>query len=260
MRRFLSGTEAEPKEAHSTGPVNGRDWKGIYKLGGILCIVVAFVWNVLGRMAAVLYPSGVPGNATSYLQLVSQNQALASAIWVGWDVNDFLLIIPIVALYLVLRRYNRTLALLGATFNAFFIFYDISVTELNSLTLVSLSQSYSTAATDALKASFVGAATYGYAALPMQTVISFVTGTFGFLLWCYPMSKGVFRRRTAIFGAVVNTIAVIGSLSPIFPSSALLGIFYFITLPGVGIWFAIVGAQLYRHSDELAAVDNTHSG
>ena len=247
------------KEAHETTQVQERSWKGLYKLGGILCIATAFSWNVLARMGAALYPSGTPGDPAAYLQLISQNQALASTTWAYWDVADFLLLIPTVALYLVLRRYNRTLAFLGAAFNIFFIFYDVSVTELNSLTLVSLSQGYAAATTDALRASFVGAATYGYAALPMQTVLSFITGTFGFLLWCYPMSKGVFRRRTAIFGAIVNAIAVVGSFAPVLPSSTLLAIFQFITLPGVGIWFAIVGFQLYRHSDQLAAMDGAGS-
>lgn len=231
----------------------------MYKLGGILCIATALSWNILARMGAALYPSGVPSNPTAYLQLVSQSQALASATWVYWDVADFMLIIPTVALYVVLRRYNKTLALLGAVLNAFFIFYDISVTELNSLTLVSLSQGYASATTDALKASYVGAATYGYAALPIQTVLSFGTGVFGFLLWCYPMAKGIFRRRTAVFGAVANAIAFFGSFSPIFPSSTILGFFFLITLPAVGIWFAIVGAQLYRHSDQIAAMDSAIS-
>jgi hypothetical protein len=157
------------------------------------------------------------------------------ATWVVWDVADFVLIVPPIAIYLVLRRHNKTLALLGAILQGFFIFYDVSVTELNSLTLVSLSQGYAGASTDALRASFVGAATYGYAALPIQTVLSFGVGTFAFLIWCIPMSRSIFRRRTAIFGAAVNALGVIGAFYPIAPSIALLGLFQFITLPGVAI-------------------------
>ena len=88
----------------------------------------------------------------------------------------------------------------------FFLFCDISITELNSLTLVNLTQWYAGAGTDALKAPFVSAAAYGFAALPLQTVLSFGAGSVGWLLWCFPMSGSVFGRKTAVYGAVVNVV------------------------------------------------------
>ena len=208
-------------------------------------------------MSAALYASGMPTTATSYVQLISQNQALAASTWGVWDIADFLLIVPTVALYLVLRHYNKTLALLGAAFQLLFVVYDISVTELNSLTLVSLSQGYASATTDAARSAFLAAATYGFAALPIQTVLSFGLGTFGFLLWALTMRRSIFRRGTALFGMAANAIGVAGSFSPLFPSDPTLGLFFYITLPAVGLWCAIVGAQMYRHSRDLALMDES---
>jgi len=250
-----SAVQERVAEAHRNETAQQRSWRGMYRLGAMLSIATGFLWVVLARMGVALYPSGVPTDPASYLQLISHNQPLANATWALWDVADFVLIVPTVALYLVLRHYNKTLALLGAVIQLFFVFYDVSVTELNSLTLVSLSQGYSAAATDALKASYLGAATYGYAALPLETVLSFGTGTFAFLLWCWPMSRSIFRRRTAIFGAIVNAIGVAGAFSPVAPGVALLAYFQFVTLPGVAIWLAIVGAQLYRHVDQVEVMD-----
>jgi hypothetical protein len=201
----------------------------------------------------MLYSSGYPSTPTAYLQLVSQNQVLANGLWSLWILTDFLLIAPSLALFLVLRRYNRTLALLGTVLSLFYVFYDVCVTELNSLTLVSLANGYANAANDAVRASFVGAATYGYYALPLQTVLSFGIGSVGWLLWSLTMSKSVFRRTTAVFGVVVNVIGVVGAAAPVIPSSALLGLFQLVAPPLIGLWFILLGAQLLRNCVKVVA-------
>jgi Domain of unknown function (DUF4386) len=237
-----------------------RSWKGLFRLSGILLIVTAGVWTVVSRTARLLYASGYPGDPESYLKLISQHQLLASATWTLWIVGDFLLFAPSIALYLVLERYNRTLALLGSMFAMFFNVYDISVTELNSLTLVSLSHGYASAATDALRASYVTAATYGYYGLQLQTVLSFATGTFGYLLWCVPMFKSTFGRGIAIFGAIVMVIALIGSAAPLFPSSIFLGLCQYLCIPACAVWFVLVGLQLYRYGKRLPAQELITAG
>lgn len=200
-------------------------------------------------MGRTLYANGMPTTPLAYLQLVSQNQLLANLTWTLWDVADFLLIAPSIALYLILRRHNKILAIMGTALQLFFVVYDVAVTELNSLTLVSLSQSYTTASTDAMRAAYLGAATYGYAALPIQTVLSFGIGVVGFLLWCVPMAKSsIFRRRTAIFGAAISIIGILGCASPLISSPGIIGLFFYITVPVFGLWLLLVGVQLFRYT------------
>jgi len=230
---------------------SSRSWNGLYRVSGILLIITAVIWTVVSRTSSILYSAGYPSDPASYLELVSQHQLLASITWSLWIVSDFLLIAPTIALYLILQPSNRTLALLGSMFAMFFNIYDFSVTELNSLTLVSLAHGYVGATTDALRATFVSAAAYGYYALPIQTVLSFVVGTFGYLLWCIPMFKSIFRRGTALFGAAVMVIALIGSAAPMFPTSFILGLFQFICVPACALWFVLVGIQLYRYGRQL---------
>jgi len=209
---------------------------------------------------ASLYGSGYPSNSTAYLQLVSQHQEQAYRLWTLWIFSDFLGIAPTVAAYLILRHYNRTLALLGSVIAGLYIFYDISVTELNSLTLVSLSQGYATATSDALRASYVAAATYGYAALPLQTVLSFGIGSLGYLLWCVPMAKSLIGRRIAVFGVVVNLVGIVGAAAPVTggaAQSSTLGLFQFLAPPLIGLWIIFVGIKIYRHSREFAEMDGT---
>jgi len=216
-----------------------RNWKSLYIVSGVMLIMTAIIWTVVSRTASILYSSGYPGDPASYLQLVSQHQFLASVTWSLWIVSDFLLIAPTIALYIILKRSNRTLALLGSMFAMFFNIYDFSVTELNSLTLVNLAHGYASTTADAIQATFVSAAAYGYYALPIQTVLSFAVGTFGYLLWCIPMLKSIFRR------------GLIGSAAPMFPSSIILGLCQFICVPACALWFAFVGVQLYRYGKHI---------
>ena len=226
-------------------------WRGFYSASGIMLIIAAIIWTIVSRTASTLYSTGYPGDPASYLELVSQHQALASITWSLWIVSDFLLIAPTIALYVILQRSNQTLALLGSMLAMFFNIYDFSVTELNSLTLVSLAHGFAGASSDVLRATFVSAATYGYYALPIQTVLSFAVGTSGYLLWCVPMLKSIFRRGTALFGTVVMIIALIGSAAPLFPSSFILGLCQFICVPACALWFILVGIQLYRYAFHL---------
>jgi hypothetical protein len=226
-----------------------QSWEGLYRLGGILTILWGAAGPVTFLMGLVLYKSGYPSNAAAYLQLISQEQLRANILWSLWISGDFIFILPSVAFYLVLRHDNRILALLGTLLSMFYIFYDISVTELNSLTLVSLARGYASATTEALRASFVAAAQYGYAALPIQTVLSFGVGAACWLLWSVVMLQGrTFPRWLAIFGIVVNGIGIIGSAAPVVPAVFILGLLQFITGPLTSIWAIIIGIRLYRSS------------
>jgi hypothetical protein len=124
---------------------------------------------------------------------------------------------------------------------------------LNSLTLVSLAKGYAAAAGEEARAVFVGAAVYGYHALPIQTMLSFAIGTFGYLLWAVAMWKGkeLFPRWVAFFGAFWSVVGLLGSLAPVIPYSAILGWCQFLCVPMVGLWFVILGVRLIRLANRL---------
>ena len=71
------------------------------------------------------------------------------------------------------------------------------------------------------------------------------------------MVKSVFGWRTAGLGIVVNIIGIAGSASSVVPSSYVLGLLQFLTVPLSGLWFIIVGYKLYRHRSQLALMDGT---
>lgn len=232
-----------------------RDWSGFYRLGGVLAVLTGIQGLVSSRMASVLYASGYPTNPEAYLQLVSQQQLRANILWSLWIAGDLLGFIPTIAVYLVLRRESRSLALIGTLFVGFYLFYDISVTELNSLTLVSLARGYGTAASDALKAPYIAAATYGYAALALQTVLSFGVGAIGWLVWSVIMlNSRVFSAWMGVLGIIANVIGIVGSAAPIVPASFALGLCQFLAIPLTAIWATVIGIRLYRYGRRLQIV------
>jgi len=243
----------EPHENKRAMDEANRSWKRLICVSGILLILNAVLSLVLIYYGRILYSSGYPGDPEAYLQLVAQHQGLAAFTWSGWIVIDLLPLPIMIAMYVVLQRHNRTLALLGSLLAIFYAIYDVSATELNSLTLVSLAHGYANATTEALKASFVAAAAYGYHALPLQTVLSFALGPLGYLLWCVPMAKSFFGRWSAILSVIVSLIGLIGSASPLVPASPIIGWCFFLAPRLIALWTILLGVQLFRHGLRLPA-------
>jgi hypothetical protein len=235
-----------------------RSWKGLISVSGILLILVPIVSLLLLYYARILYSSGYPGDPTGYLQLIAQNQQIAGFIWSGWILIDILPLPAIIVMYIVLQRHNRTLALFGSLVALFYAIYDVSATELNSLTLVSLAHGYANATTEVLRASFVAAATYGYYALPLQTVLSFALGPLAYILWSVPMFKSFFGRWTAIIGIIVSLIGLIGTAFNLVPSSYILGLCMFLGPRLEALWSILVGVQLYRYGRRIQTEVNTN--
>lgn len=224
-----------------------QKWSILYTLSGSLLILTAVLSFAAAYDARILYASGYPSDPAAYLQLVAQHQTLAATTWGLWIVMDFLGLAPTVAMYIILQRHNRTLALLGGLLSLAYSIYDFGVTELNSLTLVSLSHEYALAASETLRAPLLAAATYGYYALPLETVLSFAIGPLAYLLWCVPMARSFFGRWVAIVGVMVNIIGILGSAAPLVPSSYFLGLCQFLCVRLIALWFIWVGVKLFRY-------------
>ena len=243
----------QPLKNASAVEIPNRNWKGLFRTSAIMLFLTAAAWTIVTWTARGLYASGYPADPEAYLQLIARYQGLAALTWSLWILADFLLIAPTAAMYIILTPYNKTLALLGSMLSMFFNIFDVSVTELNSLTLVSLAHGYAGASGEAARVTFVAGAAYGYHALPIQTVLSFAIGTLGYLLWCVPMwrARDIFPRWLVLFGAFWNLAGVVGSAAPLLPASALLGWCQFLCVPMVALWFVFVAVQLLRYTRRI---------
>ncbi len=215
-------------------------WKGLYGAGaissllvGILFIVAFFLFGVLGPLASTT--EGVLKQiAANRLTFITAQGVLVVA--------TILAIPTILALYIALRDVNKSYMLIAATV------FGISTTlalasPFTPLGLLTLSDKYAAATTDAQRAVYVTAAEAvqansggGPASGILLAVALIIIGLV--------MLKGVFDRATAYLGIVLGILLFISLLPAI-------GFLFIVLIPLAAVWFLAVGFRLYKISGDL---------
>jgi hypothetical protein len=165
-----------------------HSWNGVYKVGGVAFVIIG-IWYVVanywGYVAGVPAPGfSTPPVATNeaYFNVLASYPFASNVFYSMYSLIDFLVIPALIALYLALKGINKNSMLVAMGIVAVWAFLDVAVTEFNSLTLISLAQSYN-AATDATqRAAYLAASYYPLAAIPIATFYSYFVGSLGFLI------------------------------------------------------------------------------
>jgi hypothetical protein len=165
--------------------------------------------------------------------------------WI-FSLADILFIPATLGLYLALKGINKNAMLIAAGLLGFFIILDLGVTELNTLALVSLAESYASASSDALRVAYQAAANWGLATLPIATFFSWVGPSAGFLITSIVMRKGIFGRNTARLGVIVFTLGIVGGFYFLSPGLTILSLFLTPILILYGVWLIAVGRRLFK--------------
>jgi hypothetical protein len=226
-----------------------HSWNWVYKFGGI-CFIVIGLWyivaNFWGYIAGVPAPGfATPPVATSeqYFNILANYPSASAFFYSMYSLADILVIPALLALYLAFKGINKNVMLVAVGMVALWAAIDIGVTEFNSLTLISLTQSYSGAADATSRAAYMAAADYALGAIPIATFYSYFVGSLGFLLASMVMLGGIFRRITAFAGIIANALGIIDAFVLFSPGLAGLII---PTLVIYGAWNVLVGVQLLR--------------
>jgi len=240
-------------ETTRSKPAADPEWNGLYKAGAIILVVFSFVGFFLFLMSLdkTSWALGTSNDPAAQLQLVARHLPFYTLGTSLWLIDDLVTILPVLAVYLVLRPVSRTGALAGAVFSLAYAVFDVCVTEMNSLTLNELAYSYGNAATPALQNTYVTAAAYGLSAIPAQTVMTFGIGAVGYLIYSIVMWKSFFGKATAALGIVANVVGIFGAAASVAPSSGafvVLGLLELATVPLTAVWTLVVGIKLYHFS------------
>jgi hypothetical protein len=132
-----------------------------------------------------------------------------------------------------------------------FLVLYLAITELNTLTLVSLTQHYTAATSDAQRAAYVAAATYALATLPNATFFSYAVSSIGLLMTSLVMLKGVFNKPSALLGIVASLEGIVGSCYVFYSAFAALLV---PSLIAFGLWALFAGTRLYKLSTRPGGV------
>jgi hypothetical protein len=158
--------------------------------------------------------------------------------------TDILLVPAVLALYLALKRINKSAMLVATGFGGLAVALDLGVTMITQVALVTLSQNYAAATNDIQRTVSVATASYAVAiittSLPVYGSVVFSTET---LITSLVMLKGIFSSVTAYLGIVMSITGFLYFISLFLPA---LGIFYGIWGALMMLWLLLAGYGLYR--------------
>lgn len=224
-------------------------WKGVYRAGGVCLLLIGVIYLIGAVLSIIIGPA--PSGGELYLKSLAGHATLAQVNFGLFALTDFLLLPAVLALYLALKHLAKNTMLIATGLLALFLVLDLAITELNSLTLVSLTQHYMAATSDAQRTAYVAAADYALATLPIATFFSYAVSSIGLLMTSLVMLKGVFNRPTALLGIVAGLEGIVGSFYVFFPAFAALLVPSLITF---GLWALFAGTRLYKLSTQPGGV------
>lgn len=224
-------------------------WKGIYKAGGIALLLTGILY--LFGSTFGYYLGTPPGNSDAYLQSLASHPLLAQFTYWTFGLADIFLIPGTLGLYLALKGINKNAMLIAAGLVGFFIVLDLGITELNSLTLVALTQNYAAATSDAQRVAYLAAEHWGLATMPIATFFSWVGPSSGFLIASIIMWNGPFGRNTARLGIITFCLGIVAGFYFLYPVPVL-SLFLTPILIIYGAWLITTGRRLYRLGTSIA--------
>ena len=219
-----------------------RSWKGLYRAGGIAMLADGLIL----LLATALSPSLAPllsGSSEAALKYLPGQLPAQVFLWLVVPL-DLLFIPAILALCLALKGIDKNAMVVAAAFLGLGIVFDLGVTGSQGLYLMTLSQNYAAATSDAERAAYVAAADYARTVLVVGlSLYSSLVLAIGFLIASLVMLKGIFRRAVAYSGIAISLLGIVAGLGILVPSLTVLELL-FPTL--LAIWILPVGFRLYR--------------
>jgi hypothetical protein len=223
-------------------------YKTLYKLGGVAAIIVVVL--TLGEVIGfIFYPQ--PGTLSGWFMLFQSNRLIGLLDFWGLEVPMYIMFIPVfLALYVVLRKANQSWMAIALTFALLGI--GIFFATNNPFTMLSLSNQYAAAVTDAQRSAFLAAGQTVLANTGQRAVGGFNMGLFlvsvaGLIISLVMLRSNSFSRLTACMGILTFALSLADYLRQALTSSVIITLL--VILPNVlflVIWFVLVGRRLYQ--------------
>jgi hypothetical protein len=232
-------THAEPAD---------RSYGSLYQFGGAAALIVAAL-TLSEVVVLAIYPQ--PGSVSDWFALFQSNRIIGLLDFWGLEVPMYAMFAPaFLALYVVLRKRSEvrmaialTCALLGIA-----VFFATN----NPFSMLSLSDQYAAATTDAERSTCLAAGQAVLANTNQRAVGGFNMGLFlvsvaGLVASSAMLRSDAFGRRTAYLGIAAYALSLADYVREALTSSEIVALL--VILPGallLTIWFIVVGQRLYR--------------
>ena len=215
-------------------------WNALYRTGGVAGIL--FVISGVAALALyVLNPPPVSGGEAT-LRFIAEYKASYVTQQLLWLVPSLFGLVVFGALLIALLPASPSLATLGFVVGgaSWTALLAVPVTSVGTLSLVSLSDHYASAATPAARSGFAIAAE----SLIAENNTVWLAGALtplGILLICLPMIRGIIPHWIGWLGIGVGALGLLAEVLRFAVPSL-----YTVYGPLLWVWFGIVGVALWR--------------
>lgn len=217
-----------------------QEWKGLYKVGGAAAGLTA-VFIPIQIIALIVWPPPFTGTVIDWFTLFQKNWLIGLLSLDLLFIVDYALLIPIVlALYVVLRRINKSLMVISSAL--FLIAIAAYFASNTSLSILSLSNQYAAATTDAQRSMLLAAgqamlATYQGTAFHVSYILASIAGI---IIGAVMLQSNIFSKVTA-YSAILGNLIAFGLYIPKIGLS--LAAFSGVVL---WIWYILIARKLYQ--------------
>jgi Na+/melibiose symporter-like transporter len=223
-------------------------YKSLYRLGGVaaLIVVVLTLSEVIGH---TLYPQ--PGTVSGWFELFQSNKIIGLLDFWGLEVPMYMMFAVVyLALYVVLRKASASRMAVALTFALLGV--GIFLATNNPFSMLSLSNEYAVATTEAQRSAFLAAGQAILANTGQRAVGGFNGGLFlvsvaGLIASSVMLRGNSFSRLTAYVGIVANGLSLADYLRQALTPSATIAVL--LILPNalfLVIWYVLVGRRLFQ--------------
>jgi hypothetical protein len=220
------------------------DGRSSYRMGGVSAVILGIAYLIIFPLYA--YVGAPPSGGEAWLEYGAGKTTVWWAILGLSVLTDFLLAPVALALYLSLKAVDRNVMLLATALVGLFIVLDLAVTWPNIAVLITASDDFAAATTDAQRAANIGAATYASAVLrsTLEGVYSIVSLSVGILLVGLVMLRGTFSKTAAYLGLATGILGIVSVAGGLLVKE--LGTTIILASALTTAWLVAVGYRLLR--------------
>jgi hypothetical protein len=222
-------------------------YQSLYKPGGVAALIAAVL--VLGEVVVLaIYPQ--PGTIRDWFMLFQSNRIIGLMdLWLLEVPMYLMFILMFLTIYMVLRKANQGLTLIALVIALLGI--GIFLATNNPFSMLSLSNQYAAATTDAERSTFLAAGQALLVNTNQRAVGGFNMGLFlvsvaGLIFSSVMLKSKSFSRTTAIFGILAHALSLADYLRQALTSYPIIALL--VIIPNalfLVMWYVLVGRRLY---------------
>jgi hypothetical protein len=220
------------------GEAEGRRWQGLYTAGGVGALITA-VLIPIHVLVFIIWPPPLDGTVNDWFTLFNDNRLLGLLSMDLLLMADYVLLIPIVlALAIALRQTSPSLVVAGAA--CFFVAIAVYFASNTAVEMMSLSNQYADATTDAERAMYLAA---GQAQIESYVGtafhVNYLLGSLAGILIGIAMLRGTVFSSTAGYAAIIGNAVGLGLYLPVIGLivSVISGLILW-------VWYILIGRTL----------------